>query len=98
MRASQSERYVSHRFPATVSRLRLNSPATEPEQTLQNLLILHWGAEREREFPIRAVFVIHIVVPHVHIEHSVFLIAPNDRVIAIVPDFAGLWTSAQREA
>jgi hypothetical protein len=36
--------------------------------------------------------VIHIIMPHIEIDHAVSGIGPDNRIISFIPDFMGYWT------
>src|ERR1039458_6566686 len=76
--------------------LSLILACTEPKQAVQNQSVLRFVGEGQGELFIGLCVEVKVVVPHVEVEHAVSLVAPNDWIIAAVPDFVGLWTGSQR--
>ncbi len=59
----------------------------QPQEAVNNQLVLRIAVKSGRQLLVGPVFVINIVVTHVQVDHFVFLIGPHHRVITAVPDF-----------
>lgn len=65
----------------------------KPQQCIEEEGILIFASKRGGQLFIRFVFIIHIVVTHVCVDHLVFCVCPNDRIVAATPNLLLLWTS-----
>lgn len=74
--------------------------ATQPQQAIDNQPVLILAIKGGRQCLIGVVefmLIIHVVMPHVHIDHLEFFIGPDDGVIAAVPDFILFGTRSERK-
>ena len=56
--------------------------AAEPAQRVDDEGVLRWRRERRRQLAVGLVLVVDVVVPHVHVDHSIARIGPHHGVIA----------------
>ena len=70
-------------------------PGAEPDEAIDDQLVLLGISEGPGQCFIGLVLVIDIVVPHVEIHHPVIFIAPHHGIIAAMPDFMGLGPCAE---
>ena len=52
----------------------------------------------DESVPVGLPLVVHVVVAHVHVDHSVLCVGPHHRVVAAVPDLVRLGAGAERKA
>ena len=58
---------------------------SQPLQRIDNELILYYIFKGEGQFLISIVFVINVIMTHINIDHLLFLMGANNRVIAAMP-------------
>ena len=70
----------------------------QPKQRVNDQPVLNGIAKSRGQLSIGFVFVVDVVVAHVHVKHAKILVRPNHGIIAAVPDLVLLWSRAKGKA